>query len=550
MAGVGFVLQGQITDGLLDAKRTAAISEVDGARLRVAANLPGGADADRPGLANQFTVALDTLVNGTRSSSGAAQGSTAGVFEPVLISTRGGLVQPVEVGPADDVPADLRSRVAGGMIATQYTTVERDGVTVPALVVGAPVPASNEVYQLYLIYLLSGEARTVEVVQNTLLIGGAVLAILLAAIAGLVTQQVVRPVRRAAAVAGRLAAGSLDERMEVKGPDELAQLSRSFNGMAEAIKAQIRQLEEFGSLQRRFTSDVSHELRTPLTTVRMAADLLYEGRDDLPGYLGRSTELMVDELDRFEDLLADLLEISRYDAGMADLNAEPIDIRSSIASCVAATATIAVNAQVQVGVIQPDEPVVADIDNKRIERILRNLLANAIDHARGKAVIVELAADEHAVAITVTDEGVGLKPGEAGLVFNRFWRADASRQRQTGGTGLGLAISLEDAKLHGGWLQAWGRPGKGARFRLTLPRRKGELLQSSPLELEADGPVPADREEHIRYTDLSVRGSLPPMSGVTIELPAPEPGPSWDTASWDTTVSHTGQATPDTEDRP
>ena len=105
-----------------------------------------------------------------------------------------------------------------------------------------------------------------------------------------------------------------------------------------------------------------------------------------------------------------------------------------------------------------------------MDRILRNLIYNAIDHADGKPVEVELAADEDVLAITVTDHGVGLRPGEAGLVFNRFWRADPSRQRQTGGTGLGLAISLEDARLHGGWLQASGAPGEGARFRLTLPR--------------------------------------------------------------------------------
>ena len=138
--------------------------------------------------------------------------------------------------------------------------------------------------------------------------------------------------------------------------------------------------------------------------------------------------------------------------------------------------------------------MVAEIDSRRVDRILRNLINNAIDHAERLPVEIELAADDDALAITVTDHGVGLKPGEAGLVFNRFWRADPSRQRHTGGTGLGLSISLEDARLHGGWLQAYGVPGRGARFRLTLPRRRGGLISGSPLPLRFG----ADRARHGR----------------------------------------------------
>ena len=389
---------------------------------------------------------------------------------------------------------------------------------VPALIVGAPVSTRSESYELYLIYLLSGEQQTLDLVRNTLLFGGALLLVLLALIAALVAYQVVRPVRQASAAASRLAAGALDERMAVRGPVELAQLSRSFNGMAEAIKAQIRRLEEFGQLQRQFTSDVSHELRTPLTTVRMAADLLHADREELPPHLARSTELMVDELDRFEVLLADLLEISRYDAGMADLNAELIDIRSTIGSAIATATFIAAQAKVQIITMLPDEPVRAEIDSRRIERILRNLLANAIDHAEGRPVEVEVSADDTAVAVVVSDAGVGLKPGEAGLVFNRFWRADPSRQRQTGGTGLGLAISLEDARLHGGWLQAFGRPGEGARFRLTLPRRQGTLLLGSPLPLDPDeaagpaGPASVSQFTHSVPEEMQLPVSAVPVA--------------------------------------
>jgi two-component system sensor histidine kinase MtrB len=137
----------------------------------------------------------------------------------------------------------------------------------------------------------------------------------------------------------------------------------------------------------------------------------------------------------------------------------------------------------------PAQPVPVAMDARRVERILRNLLGNALDHCESRPVVVTIAADDHSAAVTVRDSGVGLRAGEAGLVFNRFWRGDPSRSRLTGGTGLGLAISLEDARLHGGWLQAWGERGVGAQFRLTLPRRAGDELSSSPLPLEPDAMV-------------------------------------------------------------
>jgi two-component system sensor histidine kinase MtrB len=132
-------------------------------------------------------------------------------------------------------------------------------------------------------------------------------------------------------------------------------------------------------------------------------------------------------------------------------------------------------------------PVVAEVDHVRIERVLRNLLVNAVEHADGGAVEIEVGGDAAAAAIVVRDHGIGLKPGEAGLVFTRFWRGDPSRARTTGGTGLGLAIALEDVRLHGGWLQAWGEPGVGAAFRMTLPRKVGASIDASPLALRPDG---------------------------------------------------------------
>ena len=316
------------------------------------------------------------------------------------------------------------------------------------------------------------------------------------------TRQVVDPVREAARTAARFSAGRLEERMVVMGDDDLARLATSFNDMAGSLQAQIRQLEDLSRVQRRFVSDVSHELRTPLTTVRMAADVLHEARGEFEPATARSAELLQTQLDRFETLLSDLLEISRYDAGAAVLDAEPIDLRDVVRRVVEASQPLADRRQTEIRLDLPEQPCTAEADPRRVERALRNLVVNAIEHGESRPVDVVVAGDEHAVAVGVRDHGVGLRPGEAALVFNRFWRADPARARTLGGTGLGLAIALEDARLHGGWLEAWGQPGDGAQFRLTLPRLAKADLISSPLPLE-----PADARAD-RRVPLTVGGRL------------------------------------------
>src|SRR5699024_3382038 len=243
------------------------------------------------------------------------------------------------------------------------------------------------------------------------------------------------------------------------------------------------QLEEFGDLQKRFTSDVSHELRTPLGPVRMAADVRSGATEDLDAPTRRAVELLESELDRFESLLTDLLEVSRHDAGVAELSVGDIDVRRCVEDAVSTVSHIAESAGVRVEVDMPDEPIVGEVDSRRVERILRNLVANALDHSESKPVRVSVRGSEAALAVSVRDFGVGLRPGEEKLVFNRFWRADPSRVRRSGGTGLGLAISMEDARLHNGKLEAAGSAGKGAVFRLTLPRVRGRGVTSYPIPL-------------------------------------------------------------------
>ena len=422
-------------------------------------------------------------------------------YDVVLLSATPGLpsYQPrngPHVGPSS-IPAALRKAVSlQSREAWTYTTVTAaDGTRGPGLVLGAPVQAGSVRYQLYYLVPLSREVATLSLVERTMLFAGGALVLLLVGIATVVTRQVVRPVRQAAATAERLASGRLRERMKVRGEDDLATLAASFNRMADTVQQQISQLRELSRLQRRFVADVSHELRTPITTVRMAADVLHGSAGDLPPELSRSSELLQAQLDRFELLLADLLEISRYDAGAAVLDVEPVDLRQLATRVVELAAPLVERRGSAITLDVPTKPVIVDADSRRIDRVLRNLVDNAIEHAEGGPVELRLRAGEGGVAITVRDHGVGLRPGEASLVFGRFWRADPARARATGGTGLGLSIALEDVRLHGGWLQAWGEPGEGALFRLTLPWHAGEQVTSSPLPLGPDAgtPDPPDR---------------------------------------------------------
>ena len=357
------------------------------------------------------------------------------------------------------------------------------GTSVPALAVGVPL---GTYYQLYYVFPFTQQQATLLLVQRILVGVGLALVVLLAAIASLVTRWVVLPVRHAAQAAQRLSAGHLGERMEVLGVDDLAALATSFNDMAASLQGKLRELEELSNVQRQFVSDVSHELRTPLSTIKMAADLLFESREDLDPAGARAAELLQSQLERFESLLVDLLEISRFDAGAATLDSELVDVCDLVRRSADDAQQLAERRGGRIEFRLPATGCFAEADRRRVERILRNILVNAVEHGEGKDVVVTTAIDSDAVAVSVRDYGVGLRPGEEHKVFDRFWRADPARARTTGGTGLGLAISLEDARLHGGWLQAWGEPGKGSVFRLTLPRIAGQALAGSPLPLGPD----------------------------------------------------------------
>lgn len=484
LAAVGILggyLSDRIRDGLFEQRLAQVLEDSARSTLQAQATLDAATVSTGVEVQDLFYDLVPSLQTGGSGERDVFLRRSPGDVPPLFVndvSTRpeyGTLITP-----------DLRSAVQRGEVQ-RWTSVAvpaeesrvEPGVLVGSLVV---VPAVGQ-YELYFLYDFSPEQQTLAFVQRVLAAAGVGLVLLLGAMTWLVTRQTVMPVRSAARVAERFADGNLDDRMTVRGVDEMATLASSFNEMAESLQDQIIRMEELSLLQRRFVSDVSHELRTPLTTIRMAAEVIHASRDELDPAARRSAELLRTQLDRFEELLADLLEISRFDAGAAMLDAESRDVRDVVTSVVEQAVPLAERRGVWLAVDLTERPAIADVDPRRVERILRNLVVNAIEHADGRPVEVRLAADPRALAVTVRDHGVGMTPEEAAHVFDRFWRADPARARTTGGTGLGLAISIEDAHLHGGWLEAWGRPGEGACFRLTLPRRAGITLTDSPLPL-------------------------------------------------------------------
>jgi len=293
----------------------------------------------------------------------------------------------------------------------------------------------------------------------------------------------VRPVEQAAQAAQQISEGNLDQRLPERGADVLALLAKSFNKMAGSLQQQIQQLDSLSRMQRRFVSDVSHELRTPLTTIKLAGEVIFGNRSKLDPALTRSAELLQDQIDRFEKLLGDLLEISRYDAGAVVAEWEQNDLNAIVGAAIASIEPLAKSKECEIIAELPAKPVKAELDSKRIERLLRNLLSNAIEHGEAKPITVQVGENAQAVAVCVSDRGVGMTRAQLERVFDRFWRADPARQRSVGGTGLGLAIAREDSALHRGWLQVWSKPKRGTSFRLTLPKTRESVIANSPLPL-------------------------------------------------------------------
>ena len=520
MLAVGAYLSSVIADGLYEQRRDRVLEDTLEVRRDlsdVLSQVSGGTSTQQQDAVNAFVQTSGNQGGGDRREVALVPVETAGTVFPVA-SSDSSLFDEVDEGFAESVAAHPES-ISWRSIGREDGTAD----PAPALLVGTRVivPGSGS-YDLFLVYSLQEEQETLQFVQRVILGGGAVLLALVVGIAIVVAAMVTTPLRRAAHAAERMAAGDLSSRVEVEGADELARVGESFNDMARSLQQKVDDLTELSRVQQRFVSDVSHELRTPLTTIRMAASVLDSQRETLPGELQRTAELLSAQVQRFDVLLADLLEISRYDAGAVELEALREDLNTLVSRAIEDVRPLAAARDCLLDVRLSDGDVRAVVDARRVDRILRNLLTNAIEHGAGSPVLIQTGADEDAVAVVVQDFGHGISPEDARRVFDRFWRADPSRARTLGGTGLGLSISVEDARLHEGWLQAWGQEGLGAVFRLTLPRRPGTELSRSPLLLERsfDRSRADDAVSSTQTGELLIDpGELPDLED------APDPGP-------------------------
>ncbi len=422
-------------------------------------------------------------------------------------------------GLTEDVVSDgMHEAVQSDPAQQWWQSVElplADG-PVPGIIVGQQLMVPDVGgYELYLAYDLDSASQTLGFVQATLWIVGISLVLLIGAISWFVLRSVTIPIGEAADTSAKLASGELGVRLPVRGEDELATLGRSFNAMADSIESQIKELADLSLVQQRFVSDVSHELRTPLTTIRLAADMINDQRDDFDPSTARAAELLNAQVQRFETLLTDLLEISRYDAGSVQLELEPTSLAHLAEDVIGSMHQLAEQHGTDVRLVAPGGYSPVEMDPRRVRRIVRNLLGNAIEHGEGRPIVITVDSDQQAVAIGVRDYGLGMTPDDVERVFDRFWRADPSRTRTIGGTGLGLSIALGDARLHGGELAVWSDLGRGSNFVLTLPRQGGRLSAPSPVPIDpgddsigANDDLGLTQPIQVLNPDSATRGSV------------------------------------------
>ncbi len=357
---------------------------------------------------------------------------------------------------AAQISPDLRRLVQSGELAFERVRIAEG----PYLVAGGRVPRSP----LELYFVFSEEALRDDLAQlrTILLVGWGIVVVLSAAAGELVARRVLRPVGQASAAAHALAEGLLETRLPVETDDEFGVWAASFNEMAEALEEKIRALSEAQARERRFTSDVAHELRTPLTALAGEASLLAEHLERMPPEAKRPAQLLVDDVRRMRRLVEELMEIFRLDAGSEDVRTEPVDLGALAARLLRSRGW---DNSVSLDV----DPVVVETDPRRVERILSNLIDNAVAHG-GVDVAVQISRNETNVLVEVRDRGPGIAPEHLEHVFERFYKADPARASR--GSGLGLAIALENARLLGGVIDARSESGAGSRFTLRLPVAK------------------------------------------------------------------------------
>ena len=392
-----------------------------------------------------------------------------GSFETVLLVDGTAYPSSLSLGE-EQIPPDLEPLVDDGQLAYERTEV----ADTRYLVTGGQVPGTED-DQAY--FFFSEEVLWDDLADlRNILLAGLGIVVLVAGLAGaLLARRTLAPVARASTAAHSLAEGLLDTRLPVESSDEFGAWATSFNEMADALEAKITALSEAQARERRFTADVAHELRTPLTAIVNEASLLAEHIQRMPPEARRPAELLVEDVKRLRDLVEDLMEVSRLDAGTQPVRPERVDLGSLVGA--------AVRARGWADRVRVDaDEVVLTSDPRRIERIVANLIGNALEHG-GREVSVRVGLNGLGAFVEVADSGPGIAREDLPHLFERFYKADPARTGR--GTGLGLAIALENARLLGGDVDVWSETGVGARFTLRLPVT--EPLRDGESSVATDG---------------------------------------------------------------
>ncbi|MFR0357864.1 ATP-binding protein [Streptomyces sediminimaris] len=387
-----------------------------------------------------------------------------------------------------DVPASLRAAVnkrqavdSGNKYAYHLYWQRVVDHGTPYLVAGTRVIDGGSTG--YMLKSLEPEAKDLNSLAWSLGIATGLALIGSALLAQAAASTVLKPVQRLGVAARRLGEGKLDTRLRVSGTDELADLSRTFNNAAEALEKRVADMAARDESSRRFVADMSHELRTPLTAITAVTEVLEEELEAESGSMDPMIEpavrLVVSETRRLNDLVENLMEVTRFDAGTARLVLDDVDIADQITACIDARAWLdAVELDAERGVH-------ARLDPRRLDVILANLIGNALKHG-GSPVRVSVRATDDEVVIAVRDHGPGIPEEVLPHVFDRFYKASASRPRSEG-SGLGLSIAMENAHIHGGGITAANSPEGGAVFTLRLPRDASELAEESEKDAGKNG---------------------------------------------------------------
>lgn len=484
---IGTAVFNQTRDRIIDEKINASIVE---ASSTIASAEFRFLIIQKPNLATLNQTFDDVLQLGKAPGALASGREIALLKSPENRNDRLNLARSSNFVQRDSIPLQLRNLVAkSNEIQWQRTTITYiSGNIFPGIAIGKKINIPRAgTYEMYVLFSFESQEASIEIIGRGLLIAAITVFLLMLAMAYLIVRQVVNPIREIARVANSFTQGNFSNRVRVKGEDEIAALGNAFNEMAFSIEQQISRLENLSRMQQRFVSDVSHELRNPLTTIRMASEVILSVKNDLNPTVARSAEILMAQIMRFDQLLSDLLEVSRFDAAVATLESDSLDLNELVNELV--NETVIELAEDHPAITIKREPegaeMVIDGDKRRIMRIIRNLLSNALDYSEGKEILITLQRTDTAIHLGVRDFGLGLTKEQVARVFERFWRADPSRSRERGGTGLGLAIAQEDAKLHGGWISAHGEIGRGALFILTLPIRSGQPITDSPIDIDS-----------------------------------------------------------------